>query len=163
ERGLVELMQGSHDREPADEFRDQAVPNQVLRLHALQGRPEIAGPRGLDVGLEAEGLLSGPALDDLFQADERAATDEEDVRRIDLEELLVRVLASALRRDVGDGPFEDLQQRLLDALTRDVAGDGGVLVLAADLVDFVDVDDALLALLDVAAGGLQQFEDDVLD
>ena len=85
------------------------------------------------------------------------------LRRVDLEELLVRVLAAALRRHVGDRAFEDLQQRLLDAFARDVARDRGVLVLAADLVDLVDVDDALLALLDVAAGGLQQLEDDVLD
>ncbi len=73
------------------------------------------------------------------------------------------MLAAALRRHVGDGAFQDLQQRLLDALTRDVAGDRGVLVLAADLVDFVDVDDALLALLDVATGRLQELQDDVLD
>ncbi len=39
----------------------------------------------------------------------------------------------------------------------------GILVLAADLVDLVDVDDPLLALLDVAARRLQQLEDDVLD
>src|SRR6185503_2947696 len=67
------------------------------------------------------------------------------------------------RRDVGDRAFEDLEQRLLDAFTRDVARDRRVLVLAADLVDLVDVDDPLLALLDVAPGGLQQLEDDVLD
>ena len=85
------------------------------------------------------------------------------LRRVDLEELLVRVLAAALRRHVGDRAFQNLQQRLLDAFARDIAGDGGVFVLAADLVDFVDVDDALLALLDVAAGGLKQLEDDVLD
>ena len=41
--------------------------------------------------------------------------------------------------------------------------DRGVLVLAADLVDLIDVDDPLLALLDVAAGGLQELQDDVLD
>ena len=99
----------------------------------------------LDVGLEAERLLAGAPLDLLVEADERAAADEQDVRRVDLEELLVRVLAPALRRNVGDGAFEDLQQRLLDAFARHVAGDRGVLVLAADLVDFVDVDDALLA------------------
>ncbi len=46
---------------------------------------------------------------------------------------------------------------------RDVAGDRRVLVLAADLVDLVDVDDALLALLHIAIGRLQQLQDDVLD
>ena len=99
----------------------------------------------------------------LSRPDERAAADEQDVRRVDLEELLVRVLAAALGRDVRDGAFQNLEERLLDAFTRDVARDGGVLVLAADLVDLVDVDDALLALLDVAARRLQQLQDDVLD
>ena len=117
----------------------------------------------LDVGLEAERLLADAALDLLVEADEGAAADEQDVGRVDLEELLVRVLAAALRRHVGDRAFEDLQQRLLDAFARHVARDRRVLVLAADLVDLVDVDDALLALLDVAAGRLQQLEDDVLD
>ena len=60
-------------------------------------------------------------------------------------------------------PFQDLQQRLLHALARNVAGDRRVLVLAADLVDFVDIDDALLAALHVPVGVLQQPQDDVLD
>ena len=117
----------------------------------------------LHVGLEAERLLADAALDLLVEPDERAAADEQDVGRVDLEELLVRMLAAALRRHVGDRALEDLQERLLDAFARHVARDRGVLVLAADLVDLVDVDDALLALLDVAAGGLEQLEDDVLD
>jgi hypothetical protein len=40
---------------------------------------------------------------------------------------LFRVLAPALRRHVGDGPFEDLQERLLHAFARDIAGDRNVL------------------------------------
>src|SRR5205823_5479706 len=108
-------------------------------------------------------LLADAALDLLVEPDEGAAADEEDVRRVDLEEFLMRMLASALRRDVGDRALQDLQQRLLDAFTRHVARDRGVLVLAADLVDFVDIDDPLLAFLDVPARGLQQLEDDVLD
>ena len=70
----------------------------------------------LDVGLEAQRLLADAALDLLVEADERPAADEQDVGRVDLEELLVRVLAAALRRHVRDRAFEDLQQRLLNAL-----------------------------------------------
>ena len=73
------------------------------------------------------------------------------------------MLASALRRDVGDRALEDLQQRLLHALAGDVPGDRRVVALAADLVDLVDVDDAALRLLFVVAGGLVELEDDVLD
>ena len=39
----------------------------------------------------------------------------------------------------------------------------GVVALARDLVDLVDVDDAALRLLDVVVGVLQQVDDDVLD
>ena len=57
----------------------------------------------------------------------------------------------------------DLQQCLLHALAAHVAGDRGVVGLAADLVDLVDVDDAALRPLDVIVGRLQQLQDDVLD
>src|SRR6186997_1667129 len=62
-------------------------------------------------------------IDRLVEADERAAADEQDVAGVDLEELLMGVLASALGRDVGDRAFEDLQERLLHAFARDVARD----------------------------------------
>jgi hypothetical protein len=48
--------------------------------------------------VEADALVADAALDDLVEAGERAAADEQDVRRVDLDELLVRVLAPALRR-----------------------------------------------------------------
>ncbi len=67
-------------------------------------------------------------------------------------ELLVRMLAAALGRHIGDGAFQNLQQRLLDAFAGDVARDGRVLVLTADLVDLVYIDDALLAALDIPVG-----------
>src|SRR3989442_9186685 len=73
------------------------------------------------------------------------------------------MLASALRRDRCDGAFHDLEQGLLHALARDVTSDRGVVGLAADLVDLVDIDDATLGALEVVVGGLQQLEDDVLD
>ncbi len=72
------------------------------------------------------------------------------------------MLAAALRRHRGDGAFHDLQQRLLHALARHVAGDRRVVGLAGNLVDFVDIDDAALGALDIVVGRLQQLEDDVL-
>src|SRR3546814_17588591 len=56
-----------------------------------------------------------------------------------------------------------LQQDLLHALARHVAGDRRVVGLAADLVDLIDIDDAALRPLDIVVGRLQQLEDDVLD
>src|SRR5579863_5005200 len=110
---------------------------------------------------EAHGLLARAAADHLFQSDEGAPADEQDVGRIDRGELLVRVLTATLRRHVGDGPFENLEQRLLHSFARYVPGDGWILVLAADLVDLVYINDTLLAALHVAVGRLEQLEDDV--
>src|SRR5688572_29734520 len=99
-----------------------------------------------DLGLrpESDPALSDPLLDDLLEPLEGATADEQDVGRVDLDEVLVRVLPAALRRHVGDGALQDLQQRLLDALAGDVPGDRGVIGLPGDLVDLVDVDDAAL-------------------
>ena len=73
------------------------------------------------------------------------------------------MLAPATRWNVRRRSLEDLQQRLLNSLTRNVACDRGVVVLATDLVDLVDVDDPLLSFLDIIAGRLQQTEKNVLD
>ena len=118
---------------------------------------------GQDRGAEADAVVADPPLDHLVEVGERAAADEEDVRRVDRQELLVRVLAPALRGHRGGRALEDLQQRLLDALAGDVAGDRRVVGLARDLVDLVDVDDPGLGLLDVEVGGLDQLQEDVLD
>ena len=66
--------------------------------------------------------MADALLDHLVEIGEGTAADEEDVGRVDRQELLVRVLAPALRRHAGASSFEDLQQRLLHALARDVAG-----------------------------------------
>ena len=68
-------------------------------------------------------LLADPLGDDLLQPLERATADEEDVARVDLDVFLMRVLAAALRRHIGDRALDDLEQRLLHALAGDIAGD----------------------------------------
>src|SRR3546814_20560731 len=94
------------------------------------------------MGAKADGFRLQPVANDLFQTCERAAADEEDVRRIHLQEFLLRMLAAALWRNAGGGAFHQLQQSLLNTLTRHVAGNGGIFRLAADLVDLVDIDNA---------------------
>ena len=126
-------------------------------------RAEVLLVGAADVGAEADAAVADAALDDLVEAGERTTADEQDVRGVDLDELLVRVLAPALRRHRRGRALEDLQQRLLHAFARDVARDRRVLGLAGDLVDLVDVDDPGLGLLDVVVGGLDQLEQDVLD
>ena len=47
----------------------------------------------------------------------------------------------------------------MDTFARDVAGDADVFGFAADLVDFVDVDDADFGAGDIVVGGLEEAED----
>src|SRR5690606_14771799 len=163
--GLVELLEGGDHRQAADELGDQAELDQVLGLDLGQDLADLELALGaLELGAEADAAGVGAALlDDLVQAGERAADDEQDVAGVDLQELLLRVLAPALRRHAGHGALDQLEQRLLHAFAGHVAGDRRVLALARDLVDLVDVDDALLRLVDIIVALLQQLLDDVLD
>ena len=104
-------------------------------------------------------FLPSAPRNDLVEPDERSSANEQDVGGVDRGEFLVRMLAPALWRNVGDCPFENLQQRLLHAFARNIASDGWVLVLASDLVDFVDIDDAGLGAAHVAIGCLQQLQE----
>src|SRR5262245_33453242 len=54
---------------------------------------------------------------------DKPAAHEQDVSGVDLQEFLLWVLAPALRRHRRDRAFHDLEQGLLHALARDVAGD----------------------------------------
>ena len=93
---------------------------------------------------------------------EGAAADEQDVRRVHLQEFLLRMLAPALRRHGCDRAFHDLQQRLLHALAAHVPCDARIIRFAADLIDLIDIDDAALRPLNIVIRRLQQLEDDVL-
>src|SRR5882762_3988994 len=73
------------------------------------------------------------------------------------------MLAAALRGHRRNGPFHDLEECLLHALARDVAGDRRIVGFAADLIDLVDIDDAALRPLDIVVGVLQKLQNDVLD
>src|SRR6185295_9289145 len=108
---------------------------------------------GRHLRAEAQAALAGAPADDVLEAVERTAADEEDVGRIDLDQLLLRPVARAVRGDRGRLALEDLEQRLLHALAGDIARRRRRAALARDLVDLVDADDAARRLLDVAAGG----------
>src|SRR3546814_9601699 len=72
---------------------------------------------------KADRLALQAVADDLFQAGKGAARDEQYVGRIDLQKFLLGMLAPALRRHARGRAFHQLEQRLLHALARYVAGD----------------------------------------
>ena len=71
------------------------------------------------------------------------------------------VLPTALGRNAGYRALKDFQQRLLYALTAHVPRDGGILALAGNLIDFVDIDNAPLCQLNVEVCRLNQSQEDV--
>ena len=99
--------------------------------------------------------------DEMIFSNPNAPANEENVGRVDLQELLLRMLAPTLRRNAGDSAFHDFQQRLLNAFARHISGDRGVVGFTANLVDFVNVDDAALCPFNVVVGRLQQLQNDV--
>src|SRR3990172_10768775 len=104
QRGLGQLVQRGQHRKAPDELGDEAVPDHVLRLGELEELPEVALRPGDDVRGESHRLLRRPALDDPLQPDEGPAADEQDVRRVDLDELLLRMLPPPPGRDVWGRP-----------------------------------------------------------
>ena len=100
------------------------------------------------VGIEAHSNL-------LLDTVEGTTADEQYVRGIDLNILLVWVFTASLRWYVYHRALKNLEQGLLYTLTRNIAGDGWVVALASNLVDLVDEDDASLGSLHIVVCGLQ--------
>ena len=117
----------------------------------------------LDDRVKAQRLRFGAALNDAFKAVERTAADEEDVRGIDVDDLLLRVLSAALWRDAGNGTLQNFEQCLLHALAADVTRDGRVFGLSGNLIDLIDIDDAVLGTLNVVICCLNETQQDVFD
>src|SRR6185503_19892948 len=88
---------------------------------------------------EAHHAIADAALNDLFQTDKCSAAYKQDIRGIDANVLLLRMLASALPRHVANGALENLEQCLLHAFTGHIPCDRNVFGLTRDLVDFIDI------------------------
>ena len=121
---------------------------------------------GGHLAAEADLLLAEALLDDLIQAVEGAADDEEDVPGIEGALLLLAGAAVVLDGlDLGDrvvghlqvhfGLFHGFEQGPLHPGAGDVRPAPGVR-RGGDLVDFVDIDDAVLGQFQVIAGGVNQ-------
>ena len=146
----------------ADKLRLEAVLDEVARLGLAQDGGGVV-ERGPAVLAEADLALAQPAADLVAQPLERAGDDEEDVPGVD--RVLARLASAAapleleraleLRLDVHGVAhghlrlLHELEQRGLHPAPAHVPAAGDV-AGGGDLVDLVDVDDAVLGELDVA-------------
>lgn len=99
--------------------------------------------------VESDGFRILSRLDDLLESFECTAADKEDIRRINLNKLLMRMLSSALRRNGSYSSLQDFQQCLLYTLAGNISCDRSVFGFSCDFIDLIDVDDAVLSALDI--------------
>ena len=116
QRFLIQSLQRRQNRQTADKFgirpnfsRSSGSTRPGLRRCCRSSRRRTSAPKPM-----AEPLPR--VRNDPFQAGKRATADEQDVRRIHLQEFLLRMLATALWRHGSNRAFHNLQQRLLHAL-----------------------------------------------
>ena len=98
-----------------------------------------------------------------IQTGKRTATDKQDLGGINLQEFLLRMFTPTLRRNGSNSTFDQFQQCLLYAFTGNVSGNGRVVRLTRNLVDFIDVDNTALCFLYVVIAFLQQLLNDVFN
>ena len=159
---LVERLRLGDDGRTSHKLGDHAKGVEVLREHLAQQVVLVDRGGAGDLGVKAHALVAHAVGDDLVQTHKGTTADEQDVGRVDLQQLLLRMLAAAGGRNACYRALKNLKQRLLNALARNIAGNGEVLGLAGDLVNLVHVDNANLRALDIAIGGVDELEQDVL-
>ncbi len=115
------------------------------------------------VGIESNSAFAQSFGDDFFQMDKGSSDDEQDILGIDADILLIGVLAAAFGRNVGDCSFDDFEEGLLDPFAGDIAGDGDIAGRLADLIDFIDIDNAHFRAGDIVVCRLDKAQDDVFD
>ena len=64
---------------------------------------------------KTDSMPTNALRNEFFKPRERTRHNKQDVRRVDLQELLVRVLAAALRRYGRDRSFQNLEKGLLNS------------------------------------------------
>ena len=122
---LRERLHGADDGQAADELRDEPVFLEVFGRHV-----------GYDVAVALEGLLDGAGKahasalvqalgDDVVQAGERAAADEQDIARVDHGVARKRRLHAARERHIHLGSLKHLEKTLLHRLAANVASAAG--------------------------------------
>src|SRR3989339_1243352 len=131
------------DRKTADELGNQTEFDQVVGMQLLEQLGRVLLLSADYRGTETHLVCGNTLFDHLVQTDKCSAAYEQDVACVDLEHLLVRMLASSLGWNAGICSLDDLQQCLLDTFSGNVTCNGDVLALLGNLVDLIDKDNTM--------------------
>ena len=117
----------------------------------------------LHFGTKADTALFRAITNNLVQPGKRATTNEQNIAGIHLQEFLLGMLAATLRWNRSNRTFDQFQQRLLHTFPGDITGNRRVVRLAGNFVDFINIDNTGLRLLDIVVTFLQQLLDNIFD
>ena len=92
----------------------------------------------------------------LLNAIECSTADEEDVVRVYVNVVLVRVFATTFWRNIDNASFEEFEHTLLHTFSAHITRDGWVVALTSNLVDFVNENDTALSFLHIEISHLEQ-------
>ncbi len=120
------LETGNHGK-PSNQLRNDAEFQDIVGLHLCKQLANILLSPVSQLPSEAKSRGIGTLFDDLVQTVKRAAANKQNIAGINGDKLLLGMLPSTLRRNIGNRTLNDFQQRLLNALAADVAGNGGIL------------------------------------
>ena len=104
-----------------------------------------------------------PFLHDFIQAGKSTAADKQNFRGIHTQHFLLRMFASALRRNRRHRTFDQFQQCLLYAFARYVTGNGRIFRFTGDFIDFVDINNPLFRFCRIVFTVLQQALNDIFN
>ena len=90
-----------------------------------------------------------------LDAIEGATTDKQDVPRVYMNILLIRMLTSTLGRHIHNRTLQQFQKSLLHTFATDITGDGWIIALTGYLVNLVDEHDTTLGSLHIVISHLQ--------
>ena len=113
---LGQRLQRRDDGNASDKLGNHSELVQVLGQHLLKQSSLVRLLAFRQLGIEPDGRLSNALGNNVGQTNEGTAQDEQDVRRIYVDELLLGMLAPALRGHRCFRTFDYLEQRLLDTL-----------------------------------------------
>ena len=117
----------------------------------------------LHIGHEPHGLLAGAGVDDVLQAVKSPAANKQDVGSVYLDKFLLGMLPAAFGRNRSHRAFNNFQQRLLDALSGNIPGNGRTVAFAGDFIDFVNIHNPAAGLFDIIVRNLQEVQDNILN
>ena len=92
----------------------------------------------------------------LLNAIECTTADEEDVVRVYVNVVLVRVFATTFWRNIDNASFEEFEHTLLHTFSTHITRNGWVVALTRNLVDFVNENDTALSFFYIEIGHLEQ-------